>query len=88
MDDSTMRGIGIMSPNSLTSLVSESRPGPPANARLQRLRGQQVAIDFVVAILKENGLAPVATLRDMMRKSGNHDTSNSSHTWTIALCGE
>jgi hypothetical protein len=24
----------------------------------------------------------------MMRKSGNHDTSNSSHTWTIALCGE
>jgi hypothetical protein len=38
------------------------------------LLGQQVEIDFVVAILKENGLAPVATLREMMRKSRNHDS--------------
>jgi len=54
------------------------RPGPPA---------QEIGVDFVVAILKEDGLAAVATLSDMVRKPRNHDTSKSSHVRTIAPRG-
>jgi hypothetical protein len=59
--------------------------GPHGNARLQRLLGQQIEIDLVIAILKEDSLAPVAALCNVMREPRNHDSSQSSHTRTIAL---
>jgi hypothetical protein len=49
-------------------------------------RGQQIEVYFVVSILKEDGRAPVATLRDMMRKPRNDNSSESSHIRTIARC--
>jgi hypothetical protein len=48
------------------------------------LFGQQVHVDFVVAVLEEDRLAPVATLGNMMRKPRNHNTSEPSHVGTIA----
>jgi hypothetical protein len=56
------------------------RCGPPADPELARLFSQQVKIDFVIAVFKEDCLAPIATLRHMMRKPGDHDTRQSSHT--------
>ena len=41
-------------------VVGHSAVGPH-DADLQRLLGQQVKVDFVVAVFKENGLAPIAT---------------------------
>ena len=39
----------------------------------------------MVAILKEDSLPPVAALRDMMRKTRNHDPRQTCHAATIAL---
>jgi hypothetical protein len=44
-------------------------------------------VDFVVAVFKEDGLPPIATLRDMMRQLRNDDSSESSHARTIAQRG-
>jgi hypothetical protein len=41
---------------------------PQGNVRLQPLRSRQIEIDFVIAILEEDRLALVATLRNLMRK--------------------
>jgi len=69
------------------SLEARQAIGPDGNVGFQGLLGQEIEVDFVVAILKEDGLAPVATLSDMVRKPRNHDTSKSSHVRTIAPWG-
>ena len=56
-------------------VVGHQAVGPHGDTGLQRLLGQQVKVDFVVAVFKENGLAPIATLRDMMRQPRNDDSS-------------
>jgi hypothetical protein len=46
--------------------------------------GLQITIDFVVAILKEDRLAPVAAPGYKVRQSGDHDAGQSRYTETIA----
>ena len=60
-------------------MVGHQAVGPHRDLGLQRLLGQQVEVDLMVAILKEDGLAPVAALRDMMRKPRNHDPRQTRH---------
>jgi hypothetical protein len=69
-------------------VIGHQAIGPHRNAGFSCLLGQQVEIDFVVAVLKEDSLAPVAPLSDMMRQPRDHDASESSHMRTIALAGE
>ena len=69
---------------SLNGWIQGVRSGPHRNVRLQRLLGQQIEIDFVVAIVKEDGLAPIAALGNRMRKPRNHYPSESSNACTIA----
>ena len=73
---------GILSSAGRT-LTSPSS-APYVNFRLPRLSGQQFQIDFVIAVLKKDRLAPVATLGNMMRKPRNHNSSQASHAGTIA----
>jgi hypothetical protein len=85
------RGLIPASWGSGVSPVPKSEgPGHPHQDRIPletgaTCLGQQIEIDFVVTVFKENGLALVAALRNMMRKPRNHDTSESSHTQTVAL---
>ena len=46
---------------------------------------EQVAVELVVGGLEEDGLAPIATLRDMMRQAGNDDAGNASNasSWHV-----
>jgi len=73
-------GIQSSAGRTLTSPSS----APYVNFRLPRLSGQQVQIDFVIAVLKKDRLAPVATLGNMMRKPRNHNSSQASQAGTIA----
>ena len=50
--------------------------------------GLQVAIDLMVAILEEDGLAPVAPLRDMVRATGNDDAGQAGHGRSLAATEE
>jgi len=68
-------------------MVGHQAISPNRDLGLQRLLRKKIEVDFVVAILKEDGLAAVAPLSDMVRKPRNHDTSKSSHVRTIALWG-
>ena len=65
-------------------MVGHQAVGPNRYLRLRGLLGQQIQIDFLVAVLKEDRLAPVAALRDMMRKSRNHDPRETCHEARIA----
>jgi hypothetical protein len=40
---------------------------------------KKIEINLVIAILEEDGLAPITSLRDMMRTSRYHDPSQTSH---------
>jgi hypothetical protein len=41
--------------------------------------GEEIAIDLLVARFEEDGFAPVATLRDVMRAAGNDDAGETGH---------
>ncbi len=51
--------------------------------RLLRLIGQEIAVDIVVAILEEDGLAAVAAGGDVVRIIANDDAGIAGHA---ALC--
>ena len=60
-------------------MIGHQAAGPHRNASLQRLLGEQIEVDFVVAILEEDGLTPVAPLRDVMRKTRNRNPRQTRH---------
>jgi hypothetical protein len=52
---------------------------PHLDSGLARLLGQQISIDLLVAVLKEDRLTTIPTLCNVMRKAGNHRTRQSCH---------
>ena len=49
-------------------MIGHQAVRPDGDAGLERLLGEQIEIDLMIAVLKEDGLAPVATLGYMMRQ--------------------
>jgi hypothetical protein len=82
--DSAAKVVSALRLEDQMDVIGHQAVCPDLDARLQRLLQQEIEIDFVVAILKEDGLASVAALRDMVRKSRHYDTSESSHRTTVA----
>ena len=72
-------GISIGGDQDKVNMVGHQAIGPDFNSCLQRLFGQQIAINFVIAVLKEDRLSPIPALRHMVGKSGYHDPRQSSH---------
>jgi len=62
--------------------------GPHSDVGLPRLLGQKIKVDFVIALLEEDGFALVAALCNVMRKPRNHDPGKTCHVQTIASRGE
>lgn len=54
-------------------MVGHEAIRPDLNASFEALLGQQIAIEFVIAILEKDRLAPIPALRDMVRKIRNHN---------------
>ena len=52
---------------------------PDLDARLLRLFGEKIAVYLLIAVLEEDGLAPVAALCYMMRAVGHDDASDARH---------
>jgi hypothetical protein len=48
-----------------------------------RLFGQHVAVDVLIAVLEEDRLAAIAPLGHVMRKTWNHDASETGHQWRL-----
>ncbi len=68
-------------------VVGQQTVGPDFNAMPGSLLGQQIAICLLVAVLKEDRLAPVPPLSHMMPSAGNDDPSVLGHGGTIAFSG-
>lgn len=83
--DSTAKVVSALRLQDQMDVVGHQAVCPDLDARLQSLFGEQIEVDFVVAIVKEDGLAPVAALRDMVRKPRYDDASESRHGKTIAF---
>ena len=60
-------------------MVGHQAISPNRDLGLQRLLRKKIEIYFVIAILEEDGFAPVAPLRNVMRKPRNHDPRKTSH---------
>jgi hypothetical protein len=52
---------------------------PHFDRGLAAMGGQQVAVQSIVAVLEERPGATIATLRDMVRMTGNDDASKAGH---------
>src|SRR5271166_4759463 len=61
-------------------MIGHQAVGPYRNAGLPRLLGQQIKIDFVIAVFKEDRLAPIAALSHMMWQPRDHHARQPSHT--------
>ena len=59
---------------------------PNLDAKFARLLGRQVAIDFLVAVLEKDRLAPIATLRDVVRNIRNDDARETGHARNLRCC--
>jgi len=77
--DGPPEGIGLRRHEDQLNVVRHQALSPYLDASLERLLGQQIAVDLLAAFLEEDGFAPVATLRDVVRKTRNHNVRQSSH---------
>lgn len=83
--DGTAEAVALGGLQDQVDVIGHQAVGPHGDAGFGCLFGEQVEIDFVVAVLKEDGLAAVSALGHMMRKAWNDDTSESRHAETIAF---
>jgi hypothetical protein len=60
-------------------MIGHETVRPHLDAGLARLLSQQISIDLVVAVLKKARLPTIPTLRNVMRKAGNHGSRQSCH---------
>jgi hypothetical protein len=58
-------------------MIGHKTVRPNLDPGLARLLSQQVSIDLLVAVLKKDRLPTISTLRNAMRKAGNHLTRQS-----------
>jgi hypothetical protein len=65
-------------------VVGHEAIGPNLDRRLAAVLGKQIAVDFLVARLEENGLAPIAALRNVMRAIWNDNSSDAGHEGDIS----
>jgi hypothetical protein len=65
-------------------VVGHQAIGPDLNPCPARGIGQQIEVQFVVAILEEGLLAAVAALRHMMRDAGQYDAGKARHEWRLS----
>jgi len=65
------------------NVIGHEAIGPHPDRRFATVLGKKIAIDFLVAGLEENGFAPIAALRNVMRTSGDDDASEASHDANI-----
>jgi hypothetical protein len=61
------------------NMIGHETVRPHLDPGLARLRGQQISIDFLVAVLKKDRLPTIPTRCNVMRKAGNHRTRQSCH---------
>ena len=60
-------------------VVGHQTIGPNLDVRLLCLLGQEITVNLLIAILEEDGLAPVAALGNVMRAVGHNDAGNARH---------
>ena len=60
-------------------MVGHQAIGPHRNARLAAARGEEIAVERIIAVLEEHLLTPIAALRDMMRQTGHDDAGKAGH---------
>ena len=61
------------------NMIGHQAVRPHLNCRLARLLGLQISINLLIAIFEKDRLPTVPTLRNVMRKAGNHHTRQSCH---------
>jgi hypothetical protein len=73
------QSVGIGWDQNEMHVVRHQAPGPHLDLRLAAMGGEQIAIQRIVAVAEEGACATIAALRDVMRMTGNDDTSEASH---------
>jgi hypothetical protein len=61
------------------NVVGHQAVGPDLNGRFAAVLSEEIAINLLVARFKEDRLTPVATLCDVMRATGEHNSSETGH---------
>jgi hypothetical protein len=60
-------------------MIGHETVRPHLDPGLARLLSQQISINLLVAVLKKDRLPTIPTLRNVVRKTGNHRTRQSCH---------
>ena len=66
------------------NMVGHQAIGPYGDAEFLAGLSEQIAIKPIVVVAKEHALAPIASLRDVMRRTGNDNASETRHQGRIA----
>ncbi len=71
--------VGIGRDQNEMDMVRHQAPGPHFDRGLAAMGGQQVAVQRIIAVAEERPGAAIATLRDMVRMTGNDDASKAGN---------
>lgn len=61
------------------NLVEHRATGQDAHLRPAAAPGKQVEVQGAIVVAEERRLAPVVSLRDMMRQAGNEEAGDAGH---------
>jgi hypothetical protein len=77
------KSVFVLGNNNHVNMIVHKAISPYFQSTLFRVSVQKIQIKSTIVIGKEYVLAPVASLSDMMRNTGNNNTSYASHTKII-----
>jgi hypothetical protein len=60
-------------------MIGHQAVAPDLGLRLVRSRGEQIAIEGIIAFFEEGPLALIAALRHMMRDAGQNEARKAGH---------
>lgn len=61
------------------NMIIHQTVAPYLNSFFPTVVIEDFKIEFFIVLVKENDLAPIASLDDMVRMTGDNNSSNSSH---------
>jgi hypothetical protein len=73
------QAVGVGRDQDQMHVVRHQAPGPDVDVGRATMAGEQVAVERIVLVAEERPGSPVATLGDMVRETGDDDTSKAGH---------
>lgn len=83
----TAQSIDVFGHQDQVDMVGHQHPAPHRHSTCRTMDGEQIAIGWIVTIVEEGQLPPIAALGDVMRDAGKDKAGETGHDACVARFG-